>query len=58
MVPKVIEDPLAKVEKVLLALSGSISIHRTLVDERVSSEKPLLISGPQRTASFVQQILI
>jgi hypothetical protein len=55
---KVTEEPLAKVEKVLLALSGSHSILRRLVAGRVPTEKPLLISRPQRMTRFIQEILI
>jgi hypothetical protein len=54
---RVTHEPLAKVEIVLLALLDNPSILRKLVAKEDPTEKPLLILGLRRMASFVQQIL-
>jgi hypothetical protein len=53
LIHKAIEEPLAKVETMLSALSGNLSILRRLVAEKVPAERPLRISGPQRMATFI-----
>jgi hypothetical protein len=50
---KATEEPVAKVERVLLALSNNLLTLQRLDDEKVPTERPLLISGHQRLTNFV-----